>query len=52
MTMPSEKFQTAFFYLHIKFNIILSLHDISLNFLEFQYETPNLLRPFRARQTR
>ncbi len=50
MTMPSEKVSDGiFFYLHIKFNIILSLHDISLNFLEFQYETLNLLRPFRAR---
>ena len=28
------------------------MHDISLNFLEFQYETSNLLRPFRARRTR
>ena len=25
--------------MHIKSNIILSFHDISLNFLEFQYET-------------
>ena len=53
MTMPSEKVSDGiFFYLHIKSNIIFSLHDISLNFLEFQYETSNLLRPFRARRTR